>query len=355
MNNNQRAASSIQIMVELGCEYGLTPAECLRNTGLGIEELNQGDLLVSAEQELQVIDNLVTELPDIADLGIQAGLRYRLTTFGIWGFAMISSPDLKSAIEVGLKYLDLSFVLADFNFYQQQKSDSDTGMGWLEFDTAAFPERLQPFLVGRHLAVAQRLMQEIYGEHIPGHVAIDVALPTLPLARLLTDANLPGSTVSALKSLNFNCKKNRIGIELDRLSQPLPQADPATAAFCLQQCEQILNQRQPYTGIAAKIRQRLLSQAAQSFTLEQLAEQFHISPRTLRRRLADEGTSLRQLQDDVRQTLAIELLTVAQLSVEAVSERLGYGEPASFIRAFNRWTGQTPGQYRLRHKNSLKK
>ena len=349
---NQRAASSIQIMVQLGCEHELSQELCLQDTGLCSDDLQRGDLLVSAEQELQVIDNLVTALPDITDLGIQAGLRYQLTTFGIWGFAMISSPNLKSAIEVGLAYLGLSFVLVDFNFYQD--STSEPGMGWLEFDTSLIPEHLQAFVIGRHLAVTQRLMREIYGQRPWLPRAIEIAAPALPLGRLLAGLELDVEDMSAgsmLSRLSFNCDKNRIGIDAAKLSQPLPKADAATAAFCIQQCERLLSQRAPQTGMAAEVRKQLLSRPGQPITLEQLAEQFHISPRTLRRRLSSQNTSLRQLQDDVRKTLAIELLTVTQLSVEAVGERLGYSEPASFIRAFSRWLGQTPGQYKRQHRH----
>ena len=74
-----------------------------------------------------------------------------------------------------------------------------------------------------------------------------------------------------------------------------------------------------------------------------------MSPRTLRRKLTEAGTSYRALQDEVRQALAEELLSTGALTVSDVALRLGYAEAASFIRAFKRWTGRTPSAYLRAH------
>ncbi|SIM66750.1 transcriptional regulator [Mycobacteroides abscessus subsp. abscessus] len=73
----------------------------------------------------------------------------------------------------------------------------------------------------------------------------------------------------------------------------------------------------------------------------QVAASLHIGERTLHRRLAREGTSYRALLDEVRETLARELLRNG-LSVREVSDRLGYSEPAAFTHAYTRWRGMPP-------------
>ncbi|MEV6715246.1 helix-turn-helix transcriptional regulator [Lentzea sp. NPDC051208] len=79
-----------------------------------------------------------------------------------------------------------------------------------------------------------------------------------------------------------------------------------------------------------------------------IAARLHLSARTLRRHLAAEGTSLRHLVDESRRVQAIELMTLHRLTVEQISLRLGYADAATFIRAFRRWTGTTPGAYPVR-------
>ncbi|WP_373875756.1 helix-turn-helix transcriptional regulator [Pseudomonas juntendi] len=73
-----------------------------------------------------------------------------------------------------------------------------------------------------------------------------------------------------------------------------------------------------------------------------------MTPRTLRRRLIDEDTTFLKLCDEVRYALAREFLREYVLSVEQISARLGYIDPTSFIKAFKRWTGETPLSYRKR-------
>ena len=79
--------------------------------------------------------------------------------------------------------------------------------------------------------------------------------------------------------------------------------------------------------------------------MEQLAATLHISSRTLRRRLDEEGCHFRLLLDEVRQTLAEELLATGGLTLEEIAERLGYGEVSNFIHAFKRWKGLAPRRY----------
>jgi Arabinose-binding domain of AraC transcription regulator, N-term len=88
----ERAPTSVQLLVGLGADYGLTAQTCLKRTGLRVENLGDPAAAVGARQELTVIANLLAALGDPPGIGLEAGIRYHLTTYGIWGFAMISSP-----------------------------------------------------------------------------------------------------------------------------------------------------------------------------------------------------------------------------------------------------------------------
>ncbi len=88
--------------------------------------------------------------------------------------------------------------------------------------------------------------------------------------------------------------------------------------------------------------------ASGAITVEEIAHQLDRSARTLQRELAERGTSVRDLVDDVRRARAIELLA-SGLTVSEVAERLGFSEPGAFYRAFRRWTGKAPGAFRPLH------
>lgn len=92
---------------------------------------------------------------------------------------------------------------------------------------------------------------------------------------------------------------------------------------------------------------RLLRQnIAQSVSLDDAARTLAVSEPTLRRHLAAEGHSFRDLKDVVRRDAAIELLHGTQKTLERVAESLGFSDVSTFHRAFKRWTGAAPGDYR---------
>ena len=82
-------------------------------------------------------------------------------------------------------------------------------------------------------------------------------------------------------------------------------------------------------------------------TLAGLATEFRITPSTLRRHLEREGSSYRDIKDHLRRDAAIGHLTQGRLSVGEVGLLLGFREPSAFHRAFKKWTGVAPGEYRL--------
>jgi AraC-like DNA-binding protein len=82
--------------------------------------------------------------------------------------------------------------------------------------------------------------------------------------------------------------------------------------------------------------------------LDEVARKLHVSTRTLKRRLAEQGSSFSAIVDEVRRQRALLLLEDRRLAVEEVAARLGYSDAANFTRAFRRWTGKTPVAFRGR-------
>ena len=97
----------------------------------------------------------------------------------------------------------------------------------------------------------------------------------------------------------------------------------------------------------ARVRRLLIDGMGQeSRSVTTIGHEMGLSPRTLSRRLAEEGTSFRDIQDHVRHQLAVALLADANVSIAEVAFFLGYAEPAPFHRSFKRWTGTTPQLHR---------
>ncbi len=83
--------------------------------------------------------------------------------------------------------------------------------------------------------------------------------------------------------------------------------------------------------------------------IETIAGSLNMSTRTLQRRLTDEGVSFAGLKDQIRFDLAVSGLKSRSLSIEEISEELGFSDRHSFTRAFKRWSGVTPSAFRKNH------
>ena len=148
----KRSITSAQLLTQLGLDHGLSVERCLLNTGLSPLQLAELHSEIEGTQELQLIRNLINALPDQDDLGLQAGLRYQLTTYGIWGYALLSSQTFRQAAELGLRYLDLTFAFNRITLYE------DASQAHLELDGSHLPDSVRDFLLLRD-AVAVMVIQ----------------------------------------------------------------------------------------------------------------------------------------------------------------------------------------------------
>jgi len=101
------------------------------------------------------------------------------------------------------------------------------------------------------------------------------------------------------------------------------------------------------TGLVNVVRSSIADHLTGSRPLNQVANSIHLSPRTLQRRLCEEGATFQQLIDEVREHLACRKIDEGK-ALSEIAAGLGYASIPPFLRAFKRWTGTTPGAYRRR-------
>jgi AraC-like DNA-binding protein len=132
-------------------------------------------------------------------------------------------------------------------------------------------------------------------------------------------------------------------------ARPMLGADEALSSIVRRRLDKALAARDQRDRGPMSVRVRRLmvdDPGGATVTPASVARALAVSRRTLSRRLADEGTSFRDILDDVRRESACALLQDRSLSVGDVAFFLQYSEPAAFHRAFRRWTGQTPQDFR---------
>jgi AraC-like DNA-binding protein len=329
-----RSATSARLLAELGAERGLPVREGLRGTGIAPSVLADPDAEVTGHAEMAVVRNLVSAFADVEDLGVQAGLRYHLTTYGIAGFAFLSSATLRGALEVALGYLELTYA-----FNPIVLDPSERGTTGVVFDDRDLPPDVRRFLVERDIAAVINGAQETFTKRIPIR-RLELRFPPPAGAE-------PFAATFGVRP-HYAAPANRIVLDDAVLDGPLPQANEAARHLAEQQCRELLARRRARGGVASDVRGRLLATPGAMPAMDRVAHDLAMSNRTLRRRLADEGTSFRALVDETREALADELLRGGQLTIEQVADRLGYAEPSVFTHAFKRWKGMSPRAYRQR-------
>ena len=136
------------------------------------------------------------------------------------------------------------------------------------------------------------------------------------------------------------------------LALPLHGADPTLGDVLLRHAEELLA-KQPRQGeetwtdrVRGLVYERF---SREEIRLETLAKQLSVSARSLQRRLSDEGTSLAAIEDEVRQALARRYVADPTLGLAEVAYLLNFRDLSGFYRAFRRWTGKTPVEYRREH------
>ncbi|NUT92715.1 MAG: AraC family transcriptional regulator [Saccharothrix sp.] len=319
----RRGTAGIRAMVEVAAAHGVAVGTCLEGSGIAPDRLDDPDAAVHGSQELVVAANLVRACPR-PGLGVEAGSRLGLRHYGVWGFALLASPTLGVAAEVGLQRLELTYVTAGVALRV-------TGAeARVEVDAAGVPATVRDFVVERELATVRTIVDAILGEPVP--------LLRVELRRPPATGLFPGVPVV------FDAPRDALVAAAPVLDRPLPQADRRTMRLCARECDLLLHDRLDHRVTECV---RTLCRGTGSFPdMTATAARLHLSTRTLRRRLAAEGTSYHRLVAEVRHATALELLSTTRLGVEPIALRLGYTDASTFTRAFRRWTGTTPGAYR---------
>jgi AraC-like DNA-binding protein len=153
--------------------------------------------------------------------------------------------------------------------------------------------------------------------------------------------------------VRFLAPKDALFMPEDVLDHVNPAADPRLVGVLERYADARLREIPERPTLSGRVKV-LLREAlgAGDPSLAAVAKQLRMSERTLRRRLEAEGTGHRELLDAVRRELALRHLGEEQLSVEETSYRLGYESPSGLHRAFKRWTGFSPLEYRNRYTGS---
>lgn len=319
-----------QVIVNFAARLGVDTETCLSGTGLSAATLHDADALVERGQEMRLIENLMLALPDRPALGYELGLQFNVATFGLWGFVLRTSRTLREAIDVAIRYLPLSTAYCRFTRFSEGEEFGVVA------DSSIIPLHLRRFLLERDTGTAVQLFHEL-------------GLSGFRVLRIEYQGQATGHAerIESLSGIRprFGCSRNAIVLRRQDAETGLPTYDAHLVRLLEDQCRSQLEFRQ-VAGVGGQVRQLLLGPLGLVASIEDVAQRLAMSPRSLRRRLEEEGSSFRELVENERRLLAVRLLEGTAMKLDELALQLGYGDTASFTRAFRRWFDCAPGEYR---------
>ncbi len=149
--------------------------------------------------------------------------------------------------------------------------------------------------------------------------------------------------------LRFGALADRICFAAAEWNAPAVSADAALAELMEEHARMLARRGALPTGFRREVQTAIAATLPQGATAEGVAGVLHVSVRTLQRRLAEAGTTFRDVAETVRAQLAAEYLVQSGVGIAEVAFLLGFSDQSSFNRAFRRWTGVAPGRWRKQH------
>lgn len=314
----------IKDLVELAARWpGVTTKALLAGLPLG----DLGD--PSTRIPLRVCEAVVAravELTHEPALAVHVGIQMRLSVHGFLGFAAMTAGTVREALELACRFASTRTSAIELALY----IEGDTASVVIH-ERTPLGDTLREIIVLALMIGVRQLGETLTGRPLEG--IGECAFPEPPYMR-----NVPHGA-----RLRFDRAAHRLVFESHLLDLPLVSADPVALRLAREQCERELASVVD-SGLPSRVRALLDTTHA----LGDIAQKLKLSDRTLKRKLAEHGTTFSALRDEHRRQRALLMLDNRTLSISDIAVKLGYSELPNFTRAFRKWTGVTPQAYRER-------
>ena len=329
MTNEFRVAATLPRKLE---EFGVAPADVLRLAGLPSALFDQERIRVSTEGLFALYRGIGQASRDPA-IGLTLGTEPRVERYDPIGIAAVSARSFRDALQRLARYKQL--LCPEELSIVERRDECRVQFRWV---LAQEPE--PPVLVDVCFARVLDIARRGTGERVT--------------PKRLELRGSPGTR--AMYESHFGCparldaRQNTIVFAKGDLDKPFLTHNPDLFATIGPQLEAELKQALASRAIGDRVKGVLTPLlAGRRPGIEDVAKELGTSPRTLQRRLAQDGLSFQQLLQEARRELARHYLLHSSLELSETAYLLGYEDAHSFFRAFHEWEGSPPGEWRERH------
>ena len=322
--------------VHTAVSCGLPRDDILAEVGIDPTQLEDRDSRFPVETFARLWHLMSRRLPNRA-LALDWITSWKVTDAGVLGYVMLQLQTVEDAMQAGVRYAHLVNQDAQARL---RKGDPTSRMGF----------ELSPLLLAtQHVAETMMCSMLLFIRGAAGKAFNPVAVRFPHPAT----ARTPALERFFASPVLHDAGEISIEVPNEILARPLPNADPVLGGYLRKQADLLMERIGAPKAVSRECARRIAEQLGSGEPSQtSIARQMAMSERTLQRRLQAEGTTFNELLDDARRTIAFSYLADRKLAAYEVSFLLGYSEPATFFRAFKRWTGQTPQQYRTAGMNA---
>jgi AraC-like DNA-binding protein len=333
LNQRSFAPFKIATVIDTVAARGISAEAVLARTGLTLGEVRDPHTLTSIGQYLTACENIVAAGAEFAD-AFAIGSCLHLSAYGMYGYALMCSPTMRDFFDFAVRYQPL----ATPTFRLQWRAEGDVAIWeFCEIYRGAMSNEVRTFLV--------RQQMKMTFTHIRDTAGAD-NLPVRALFAIPEDAHTADDERELACPCLYDQPANELHYPIGILDQTPELGNRLTRTMLEETCERLIGQSRISSGLSGEIYQLLLNAPGQFPPITAIAAQLGLQERTLRRRLADAGTTYAAIVDDVRRKLAIEYLQTTRMSVDDVAWKVGFSDSANLRRAIRRWTNKTVSEIR---------
>ncbi len=321
--------------------HGIDPQPLLEQYGLDSARLGEACGRLSIPRYMRLGHSAI-QLTDNPALGLRMGQLSRLNQVGLAGVTAAQAPTVREAARCLTRFE----ALYGSNYRGQSSFHEDAQGAWLRFYSISPYNAYNRFVVDSIIAGWLQQLSSVSATSLRAE-RIDIEFEAPAYREAYGEmGDCP---------IQFAAEHNQLRLSLASLALRNPVHCPSTWRHLLQLCERELEQLTRTRSLRERIIALLgpLLNGGREPDLEEVAARLKLPTWTLRRRLAEEGTQFRAILNDTRRDLAMTYIRDTELAFGEIAYLLGFASAEAFQRAFKRWSGQTPGEFRRSRRGTV--
>lgn len=325
-------AHKLHFISETLSKRGIAITDLLKGTDIEPSRLNDREYKIHKQQIITFYRNVIAL--DIVGISLLLGQSIKPKHYGLYGCTLLCCKGLKSALAFAIRYHNLVTKTVNMS----QHLDDDTGQYYFRFEDLLFVNDLVEFNIELQCVIVLSLIRDCLDSD-------DFSFDELRLTFNKPKHHQRFEDYLRCR-VSYGKPHNEFVFSDDKLSLVPTRSNPIAMPLLLAQCDTVLTSVVTKNEFLMTINKWISANMHKAICAESLAKHLFITPRTLRRKLSEQGTSFTLIVKELRCSAAKKLITQSQLTIEDIGCSLGFNDVSNFRAAFKKWTGKTPSSLR---------